>query len=193
MSEASDLRHNRPFNMLWAGQTVNGLGSMVSTVALPLVALNQLHATTFQVGLLTAVERVPALLIGLLVGVWVDRHRRRPTMMWANLGQAVAIGIVPFSAAVGFLSLPLLLLAAALAGLFGTFFQTAYSPYLQVIVPRNQLATANSRLRSSRSATSIGGPAAGGVLVQLVGAATAVGADAASFLVSFSVCGGSEQ
>ncbi|HEX9546848.1 MAG TPA: hypothetical protein VF942_05895, partial [Acidimicrobiales bacterium] len=61
MSETSLWRH-RAFGLLWAGQSVSRLGSQVSILAVPLVAIDSLHATTFQVGVLTAMETLPFLL-----------------------------------------------------------------------------------------------------------------------------------
>ncbi len=177
---------NRAFRWLWIGQSGNALGSFVSVVALPLVAVGRLRAPTFDVAALEAIEWLPALLIGLPVGALVDRsHHTRRIMMLANLGQAAALGSVPVTAALGVLSMPTLFLAALAAGLAGVFFQTAYSPYLRELVPTAQLMTANSRLQASQSTAQLTGPALGGLLVQLVGAATAVLVDAASFLFSW--------
>jgi hypothetical protein len=67
----------RPLRTFVAGQGVNALSSMVSTLALPLVAVDRLHATTLAVGALEAVEWLPAVLIGLPVGALVDRHQAR--------------------------------------------------------------------------------------------------------------------
>lgn len=177
----------RPFRLFLAGQTVNGAGSMVSAVALPLVAVARLHASTFDVGLLEAVEWVPAVIIGLHVGALIDRcqHRARAIMMAANLGQAAAVAAVPVAAGGGVLTLPVLLAAAVAAGMFGVFFQTGYSPYLRELVPPDDYVTANSALQAGRAAGRISGPALGGALVEIVGSATTLLADAASFVVSF--------
>ncbi len=179
------LSANRAFRLLWAGQSVNELGSFISMVALPLLAVSHLNASTLDVGALEAVQWIPAVVIGLPAGALVDRsHHRRHIMMAANLGQAAALASVPVTAAAGVLSLFTLLAAAFAAGLFGVFFQTAYSPFLRAIVPPDQLVAANGRLQSSWSAAQVSGPAIGGVLVQVIGAANAVIADAASFLIS---------
>jgi MFS family permease len=176
---------SRSFRLLWTGQSINALGSTVSTLALPLLAVTRLHASTFYVGALEAVEWVPSVLIGLQVGALIDRARRkRLIMMAANLGQAAAFGSVPVTAAAGALSLGTLLAAAFAAGLFGVFFQTAYSPYVRSLVPADQLVAANGWLQSSQSAAQISGPPLGGLLVQAVGAATAITADASSFILS---------
>lgn len=176
---------SRSFRLLWTGQSVNQLGSFVSTLALPLLAVTRLHASTFYVGELEAVEWVPSVLIGLQAGALIDRTRhKRAVMMAANIGQALALGSVPVTAVSGVLSLGTLLAAAFAAGLFGVFFQTSYSPYVRSIVPADQLVAANGWLQSSQSAAQISGPPLGGLLVEAVGAATAIVADAASFLVS---------
>lgn len=183
---ADSVWRNRAFRLFWTGQSINGLGSFVSVVALPLLAVTRLHASTLDVGLLEAVQWVPAVLIGLPVGAMVDRsHRHRRIMMYANLGQAASLGSVPITAATGTISVGTLLGAATAAGLFEVFFMTAYQPYVRDLVPKDQLGTANSRLQASQSVAQISGPSVGGVLVQLVGAAAAVVVDAASFLVSW--------
>ncbi len=174
-----------PFRLLWSGQTVNGVGGVVSTIAVPLVAVQHLHASTFDVGVLEAVEWIPAVLLGLPIGAFVDRHHPRALMMAANIGQAAAMGAVPFTAAFGVLSLPVLLGAAVTAGFFGVFFQTAYSPYVRELVDPGDLVAANARIQAGRSAAMVSGPSIGGALVAAIGAADAVIADAASFIVSF--------
>lgn len=177
----------RSLRVFVAGQTVNGLGTMVSSVALPLVAVYRLNATTFEVGALEAVEWIPAVLLGLVAGALVDRHRQhcRAIMMAANVGQAAAIAAVPITATAGALSFGVLLGAAVTAGLFGVFFQAGYQPFLRALVPEDSYVSATSALQASRSTARISGPALGGALVQTIGATTALITDAASFLVSF--------
>jgi len=75
------LRTHRDFRLFWTGETINRFGSATSSVALPLVAISMLDATTFEVGLLTAAAWAPWLLIGLPTGAWIDRVRRRPVML----------------------------------------------------------------------------------------------------------------
>jgi MFS family permease len=170
-----------------AGQGVNAVGSMVSSLALPLVAVYRLHATTLVVGTLEAVEWLPAVLIGLPVGALLDRHqpRARTVMMAANLGQAGAVAAVPAAAALGLLSVSVLVAAAATAGMFTVWFQAGYNPYLRTLADRDDYLTATSRTRGAHSVATLTGPALAGALVETVGAATTVLADAASFLLCF--------
>lgn len=175
----------RSFRLLWTGQTVNIAGTWVSSVALPLVAVDRLHASTFDVGLLEAMQWIPAVLIGLPVGALADRCRPRLLMMGANLGQAAATAAVPLTAAFGALTLTVLLGAATAAGFFGVFFQTAYSPYIREVVDPDDLTVATARLQAGQSAAKVSGPSIAGVLVATIGAANTVIADAASFIVCF--------
>ena len=182
------MRHSRrPLRLFVAGQGVNALGSMVSTVALPLVAVDRLHAATVVVGALEAVEWVPAVLIGLPVGALLDRHHghARAVMMVANLGQAAAVAAVPAAAAAGVLTVPLLLAAAATVGLFTVWFQAGYSPYLRGLVDGDDYLAVTSTTRGAQDVARLAGPTLAGVLVEAVGAAATVVSDAASFLVSF--------
>ena len=64
--------------MLWIGETTSALGTNVTRLAVPLVAVLTLDASTFQVALLTAAGWLPWLLIGLPAGAWVDRLRAAP-------------------------------------------------------------------------------------------------------------------
>lgn len=75
------LRRHRDFRLLWCGETVSKFGASVTGVAMPLVAVSTLHASTFEVGLVSAAAWTPWLIIGLPVGAWVDRLRRRPIML----------------------------------------------------------------------------------------------------------------
>ena len=96
MAKGELLRH-RDFRLLWGGETVSELGSQVSLLALPLLAVGPLHATTFEMGLLTAASTAAFLVVGLPAGVWVDRMRRRRVMIGADVGRVVALGSIPIA------------------------------------------------------------------------------------------------
>ena len=81
------------FARLWTAHTVSAVGSQVSVLALPLIAILTLHATAWEVGILRAASGLPVLLLGLLVGVWVDRMRRRPWLWGPNLVSIVQIAL----------------------------------------------------------------------------------------------------
>jgi MFS family permease len=85
---ANTLLGDEYFRRLWLGQTVSVFGSQVTVVALPLAAVLVLHASTFQVALLTTASYAAFIVIGLPVGVWVDRLRHRPVMVAADVLRA---------------------------------------------------------------------------------------------------------
>jgi MFS family permease len=178
------LWRHRDFLRLWAGETVSFFGSEITELALPLAAVLTLGADARELGLLGAARFAPYLVFTLPVGVIADRVRRRPILVWANLGRAVAIGLVPVLAAVGLLTFPLLLAVAFAVGVLTVFFEVTYVSYLPSVVGREHLVEGNSRLQASASVAAIGGPGLGGLLVELLTAPMALAVDAVSYLVS---------
>ena len=180
----SSLLRQGDFLKLWWGQAVSELGSGVTQLALPLVAVITLRASAFQVGALNAAEMAPFLVIGLPAGTIVDWLRRRQVMLAADLGRMVALGSIPLAAAFGALTLPQLYAVALVAGVLTVFFDVAYQSYLPAVVGREQLADGNGKLAATQQLAQVAGPAIGGGLVAAFGAATAIAADASSYLLS---------
>jgi MFS family permease len=169
---------------MWTGQTVSLLGSQITLLALPLAAILLFKASAFQVGLLSTVEFLPFVLFGLPAGVWVDRMRRKPVLVVADLGRFAVLGSIPMAYAFGVLTLTQLYVAAFLAGVFTVFFDVAYAAYLPALVNRRRIVEGNSKLETSRSGAQLAGPGIAGLLVQAFGAAVAILADAVSYVVS---------
>jgi MFS family permease len=153
-------------------------------LALPLTAATFLGASALQMGLLSAAESLPALILGLFAGAWVDRHKRRPVLITADIGRAFVLAIIPLTALLGILRMEILYVVGFLTGGLGLFFNVAYRSYLPGLVGKEHLVEANSRLELSNSVADIIGPGAAGGLMQLIGAPLAIAVDAASFLVS---------
>jgi MFS family permease len=183
-SRRPSLWRSPDFLKLWTGETVSLLGSQVSLLAIPLAAISILHASNFQVGLLTSAETVPFLLVGLPAGVWVDRWRRRPVLITADVGRAIFLGSIPLAYALGWLTIWQLYAVAFSTGILTVFFDVAYQSYLPALVGRAHLIDGNAKLEISRSAAQVGGPGLAGELIHLLRAPTAVAVDAASFLAS---------
>lgn len=178
---------SRDFKLLWLGETASRFGSRISGVALPLVAITMLHASTLQIGLLTAAAWLPWLLIGLPAGAWVDRLPRKPIMLACNITSMALMAGVPVAAWLGALTITHLLAVALLTGVCTVFFQTADQVYLRSVLPREQLARGNARLQGSAAVADVAGPGAAGAIAQVLGAVSGLLADALSFLVS-TVC-----
>ncbi|MEV6303396.1 MFS transporter [Actinoplanes sp. NPDC051861] len=174
----------RDFRLFWAGQTASRLGSAITSVALPLVAVGTLDASTFDVALLQAAVWAPWLLIGLPAGVWVDRLPRRPVLLTCDVAGLLLFLSVPVAAALGVLTIGHLLATALLAGVVSVFFETAYQVYLPSLLDNARLPAANARLQGTEAAAQVTGPGAAGLLAQLFGAVAGLLADALSFLIS---------
>jgi predicted MFS family arabinose efflux permease len=185
MTAASEQRGpvaNADFLKLWTGQSISAFGSLFG--ALALTALVYLHASPAQMGLLAGAEGVPVLLFALFAGVWVDRLRRRPVMIIADLGRALLLLTVPLAAASGHLLIEQLYVVAFGVSMLGLGFDLSYRAYLPDLVAPEQILDANSRLQVSESVAEVGSPAIGGAIVQAAGGPVAVLVDALTFLGS---------
>lgn len=183
-SPPKSVWRHRDFMLLWSGQTVSEVGSNITQLTLPLVALLTLNASTFQVGLLTAATTLPFLLVALPAGPIVDRVVKRRLMLWCDLGRMVLAASIPVAAVFDALTLVQLYLVALAMGVLSVFFAIAYQSYLPSLVGKDQLVDANGKLGSTQSFAQLTGSSFGGALVTLLGAAKAVAVDAVSFGVS---------
>ena len=172
------------FGKLWLGQGISALGSSVSDLALPTLAVLSLQAGPFEVGLLVALEKVPFPFVSLVAGVFVDRLPKRAILIVCDLGRAAVLGAIPLAAILGHLDLWLLYGAATAKGVLTVFFDLAYLSYGPILVGREDLSAANTRLDMNFAVANVAGPGLAGLLVQAIGAARTVALDAVSFLVS---------
>jgi MFS family permease len=179
-----ELWRDADFVRLWAATTVSQLGSFVTRTALPFAAILMLGAGAGEVAAIRSAELVAGLTLGLVAGAWVDRLRRRPVMVAADLGRAALLGSIPIAAFTFGLGLPHLVLVAFGAAVLTTFFDVADRAFLPSVVGRERLVTANSTLTASSSAAEFVGFGAGGWLIQLLSAPFAIALDAISFVVS---------
>lgn len=172
------------FVKLWVAQTTSQFGTRISLLAIPLTAVLTLDASAFEMGLLTAVSQAPFLLVGLFVGVWVDRLRRRPILIVADLGRFLLLMAIPLLATLDLLRMGHLYGIVFLVGILTVFFDVANQSYLPALVGRPHLTEANSKVEMSRSVAQFAGPGVGGLLVRLVTAPIAIVLDAATYLFS---------
>ncbi|HEY2300395.1 MAG TPA: MFS transporter [Acidimicrobiales bacterium] len=183
------LLWHRDFRLLWGGETISVIGSQVSLLAIPLLAVRSLDATTLEVGILTAASTAPFLLVGLPAGAWVDRLRRRPVMITADVGRMIALGSVPVAYALGMLTLGQLYLVTLVSGVLTVFFDVAYQSYLPSLVGLDHVVEGNAKLAGSEQVAQVAGPGLAGALVQAIGGPYAVAVDAASYVVSAAAVG----
>ena len=180
----TSLWRHRDFRQLWVGDTISQVGTQLSQLALPVLAVTVLHAGPREMGLLTAFETLAFLVVGLPAGAWVDRWRKKRVLVTGDAVRAVAFGSIPLVWAVGHLTLGQLYAVALVTGVATVFFDVAYQSYLPALVDRHQLVDGNGKLEASRAVAQVAGPGATGVLLRLLGAPLLIAVDAASYLLS---------
>jgi MFS family permease len=171
------------FRKLWAGQLVTQLGSEVTLLAIPLLAV-AMGVSPLEMGVLVAIEFLPALLLGLPIGVLVDRHKPKTFMVVADLARAALLGALAVLWNVDRLEIWTLCTIGFLLGTFRMMFDVSYGTIVPSILDEDQILDGNAKLGLARSVSELSGPPLGGFLVQALTAGTAVVVDAASFLVS---------
>ena len=181
------------FQALWFGQTISALGTQVSMVALPLIAVLALQAGPLELGVLAALETAPYLVLSLPAGVVVDRVDHRATMIACDVGRAVTLFLAAAAIPLGILSIGLLYAAALAVGALSVFFNVACTSYLAAILPTERLVAGNQRLEISDSGARVAGPSIGGAVLAAAGAAAVLSLDGLSYAISALAIAGSRR
>jgi len=178
-------RPDSRFLRFWSASTVSAAGSALTTVALPIIAVQQLGASPAEMGLLFAAASAASLLARLPAATWADRSPA-PLRVVAR-GQLLSGGLiasVPGLAALGLLSYASLIVVVAAAAATSAVVDAFAAPTVPRLVPRSEIATAYGRFSASRGGASVAGPAIAGVLLQLLAAPLLLLLDALSFVVA---------
>jgi MFS family permease len=184
MAFKGNLWHHRDFLKFWAGDTITQFTGQISGLALPTVAILTLQVTGFQLGVLNALGFIAFPALGLFVGVWMDRTRRKRVMIVANLVQVVTLATVPAAFVFGVLGLYQLYAVSLVMGTSTLFFDVAYQSYLSSLVNKEDVVEGNQKLQTSASAAGVIGPSVASVMMQLVGAALSIIVDVFGTLAS---------
>ena len=174
---ARPLWLNRDFVLLWSGQTVSTLGTSVSLLALPLLAL-ALTRSPAQAGFLAAVQSLPYLVFSLPAGALIDRWDRKRVMIRCDAARFIVYGSVPLAYALGHLTIAQLYLVALVGGTAFVFFNIAEVASLPRVVPEARLAQANAINAAAESSAQLVGPGLSGFIISLA-RTTASGASVA--------------
>jgi MFS family permease len=183
MGDAFASAPRSSFLRYWSAAAISSFGSAVTAVAMPVLVVQLLGATPFEVGIVNAAQFVPYAVLGLIAGVYTDRWRRKPVLVWASVGRALCLGAIPVLWLVGELQIWMLVIALLSFGAFSVFGFAATQSLLPRLVPRARLVVANARLDQADAAAQTLGPAIGGGLVGLLGAPVVIVIDAISYLI----------
>ena len=175
---------NPDFVKLWTAGTISLLGTQVSQIAIPFIAVLLLHVPPIQVALLGTLEFLPFLLFTLQAGVWVDRLPRRRILIGGDLGRAIMLLSIPIAYVLGVLTIWQLYVVAFVNGILTVFFDIADQSYLPTVLERDQLVDGNAKLAASASTAQVVGQPLGGGIVAILGGPFAVLLDAVSYVSS---------
>jgi len=176
------LWRNRDYLLLWSGQTISSIGSGVSTLAFPLLALSLTHSPAIA-GLMGATRAIPYLLISLPAGALADRWNRKLVMWICDAMRAVALSSVALGMLFRFLTVPQLFVVTFIEGTLFVLFDLAEVASLPQVVATEQLPAAFGQNQATLGVASLIAPAVGGVLFAVVPFAP-FAVDALSYLVS---------
>jgi MFS family permease len=184
LEASTSLIRDTDFLKFWIGQSISVFGSQFSPIAVGAIAFFTLGAHGFQFGILAFMNTIPFLTVGLLAGVYVDRHRRCRMMVLADLGRALTLLSIPVSALLYTLSLNLLYAVTLVAGGLTVFFEITYQSYIPSLVEKKQIVEANSKLEATRATAQFAGPTIAGYAVTILTAPIAVLGDTLGYLTS---------
>lgn len=181
---ANDPIRDRNVALLFGAQGISSLGSQVSHVAFPLIAVDVIRASNGAIALMEAAFLLPFVLFGLPVGTLVDRRSRRPVMVAMDLVRMGALLIIPIAAAFGTLQMSLLYVVLFVVGSGTLIYDVASQSYLPSLLRGDGLAKANGRFMVIESTAGVVGPSIAGVAVGRLGGPIAIVVDSISYLVS---------
>jgi MFS family permease len=167
---AGDLWRDPAYLRLWSSILASSFGNQVMMLALPLTAAVLLKASPTQMGLLTAIELLPFLLLSLPAGVWLDRVRKLPVYATGETLLALVALSVPLAWWAGWLSMPWLYVVGFVIGGVHTVAGSAAQIVLTQVVPRSRLVEAHARNALASSGAEVAGPGLAGLLIRLFGA-----------------------
>ncbi|WP_328485960.1 MFS transporter [Streptomyces zaomyceticus] len=183
-SSSNSLWRHRDFRRYLTGQTASVAGSSITQMALPVLAVLHLDATTAQVAWLAFLGQLPPALLALHAGALADRQSKRRQMITSDLVSAAALATVPVAAALDALTVSQLMIVAVVQGAASVLHDAAAISLLPSLVDRSLIQRSNSRVGALFAIAATTGSHLGAALTAVLGPALALLGDIASFLIS---------
>ncbi|MGV7210705.1 MFS transporter [Oxalobacteraceae bacterium A2-2] len=179
-----ELLRNVDFRRWWFSSVLNGFGSYVSALALPLCAAVLLKATPAEMGTLVACQAIPFALFALPAGVFLDRNRKFPLLLVSETIQGLTLASIPLAWWLGLLSIHWMYTTSFILGICSVVGGGADQIFLTFLVGRDKLIDAQAKFAATDSASRLLAPGVAGLLVQWLSAPYAVLLNACGFVVS---------
>lgn len=182
-SGAWELLKTRDFGLLFAGQTISQIGDSLNKVAL-LWFVYELTGSALKMTVIGLLQTLPPLVMGPLIGVYLDRFRKKPVMITVDLLRTVMILLIPLLYLLDALTLDGLYVLVFANAVVSTVFGPALASAVPLITSKDRLVAANALMQSTANIGLLVGPAVSGIGIALMGAQNVLYLDAATFLVS---------
>lgn len=176
-------RKMRSFRYFWLSRATSGLGSAVTTVAMPVLVYQQTKSPVM-VAIVSAAGTVPYVAFGLFAGAFADRVDRRRLMIATDVLNGLTLVSVPLASALGVLTAGQIVAAALLSSSLTIFFDAGVYGLVPAIVGKPNLAEANSAVYSAETVVRVVGTGSAGALISLFHPAGTLAIDAMSFIAS---------
>jgi len=181
--DITPLRRHRDFRLLFAGQAISFVGSMITYVAIPYQVF-ELTRSSSMVGLIGVVELVPLLVAALWGGAYADAMERRRLLVSSELLMACASATLFVNASLPKPSVWLIFAIAAVMSVVNGFHRPTLEAMTQRLVEREELPATAALGSLKYNIGAIGGPALGGLLIAKLGIRTTFAIDVASYVIS---------
>ncbi|PAV29354.1 hypothetical protein CIL05_10795 [Virgibacillus profundi] len=144
-----NLRRHKSFVRFWIASTASYFGTYITSLALQVLVVVNLHGTAVDVGWVNASGWLPYVLLGLAVGVLIDRIHRKLVLVVTDIGRGILLTMICLTAVFDVISIGWLMVIMILFGILSIFNDAAYQSLVPEIVPRPLLIRANARLEQS--------------------------------------------
>ncbi len=177
------LLKTRNLGLLVAGELVSQIGDSLNRVAL-LWLVYQTSGSALKMSFIGVLQTIPPLVLSPLLGVYLDRMRKKPTMQIVNAVHGLLVAGIPLLYDFKLLTLEILYVLVFVISVVASLYGPALFTAIPLIVPNRQIMTANALVQSTAYIGVLLGPVAAGIGVSWLGIANVLYADAASFLIA---------
>jgi len=174
---------NRNITTLWLAQLITSMGDAIYQLALIWLILDLTNSSIIT-GLVAMSAYLPAMLFGLLGGVFADKYNRLKIMHISNISQSLTVLVIPITLYYGVADAMLIGILAFFRSSFGTLFPPALNAFIPEVVPKDKLIKVNSVIATSSQLAYLIGPAIAGILLGAISLNQLFAFDAASFLIA---------
>ncbi len=182
-SGASPLLLSRDFGLVWTGQLISQIGDGVSRLAL-LWFVYAVTGSPLKTSIIGLIQTIPPIVLGPLIGVYVDRLPKKLILITSDVLRAILIGLIPCLIPVESFTVSVLYLLVLLHAIATAVFGPALTAAIPALVPKTKFTAANALLQGTTSLGIILGPAASGLGIAAYGSQEVLCINAVTYMLS---------